>query len=257
MKKSTYQKRLRQLQEELVALQEWVKRTEQRVVIVFEGRDAAGKGGLIKAITQRVSHRVFRVVALPAPSDREKKQMYMQRYIQHFPAGGEIVIFDRSWYNRAGVEPVMGFCTQEQTDRFLEVTPSFEKEMVQDGIIVLKYWLEVSSEEQLKRFEDRIEDPVKQWKLSPMDLHARSRWYAYSKARDRMLDATDTEFCPWHIVPSDNKYKARLNCITHILDRIPYEKSPSPEINLPARDEERAYDDKASMVNRRYVLDNF
>lgn len=257
MKKKTYLKELRQLQEQLVALQEWVKKTEQRVIIVFEGRDAAGKGGMIKAITQRVSHRVFRVVALPAPSDREKKQMYMQRYIQHFPAGGEVVIFDRSWYNRAGVEPVMGFCSPEQTERFLQVTPTFEKEIVEDGTILLKYWLEVSSDEQLRRFEDRINDPVKQWKLSPMDLHARSRWYRYSKARDTMLNATDTEICPWHIVSSDDKFKARLNCIAHILDNIPYQQPQWPTIDLPERDKKHAYDDKAAMVGRRYVTDHY
>lgn len=257
MKKKEYLKKLRNLQEQLAALQDWVKRTEQRIVIVFEGRDAAGKGGVIKAMTQRVSHRVFRVVALPAPSDREKRQMYMQRYIKHLPAGGEIVIFDRSWYNRAGVEPVMGFCTPEETQRFLEVTPLYEREMVQDGIYLLKYWLEVSSKEQKKRFEDRIEDPVKQWKLSPMDLEARRRWYNYSRARDNMLNATDKDYSPWHIVHSDDKYKARLNCIAHILDQIPYQHMPIPKITLPERDEENAYNDEATMANRRYIPEKY
>jgi len=257
MKKEEYLKELRKLQEEVAALQEWVKNTEQRVIIVFEGRDAAGKGGVIKALTQRVSHRIFRIVALPAPSDREKKQMYMQRYVQHFPSGGEIVIFDRSWYNRAGVEPVMGFCTLEQTDRFLEVTPMLEQEIVREGIYLLKYWLEVSSGEQKKRMEDRIEDPVKQWKLGPIDLEARHRWYDYSRARDKMLEATDTDLNPWFIVPSDNKYTARLNCISHILDQLPYEKMEMQKVEMPTRNKKRAYDDKASMVNRRYVMEKY
>ncbi|GAB1269181.1 polyphosphate kinase 2 [Aurantivibrio infirmus] len=253
MKKRTYEKKLRKLQEDLVALQEWVKKHDKRIIIVFEGRDAAGKGGIIKAITQRVSHRIFRVVALPAPSDREKTQMYMQRYIQHFPSGGEIVVFDRSWYNRAGVEPVMGFCTQDQTDRFLETTPRLEKEWVKDGTYIFKYWLEVSEEEQEKRFASRIEDPVKQWKLSPMDVEARHRWFDYSRARDKMLAATDTEECPWHIVPSDDRYKARLNCISHILSRIPYEQPVFSKIELPNRNDANAYDDKATMLERRYI----
>lgn len=257
MNRESYLTKLREMQTELVALQEWVKRTEQRVIIVFEGRDAAGKGGMINTITQRVSPRVFRVVALPSPSDRERKQMYYQRYFQHFPAGGEVVIFDRSWYNRAGVEPVMGFCTLEQTQHFLDITPYFEHEIVRDGIYLLKYWLEVSNEKQRKRFETRIKDPAKHWKLSPMDLEARRRWYDYSRARDRMLAATDTEQCPWHIVPSDNKYKARLNCITHILDQLPYERIAPKPIVLPERDESHAYDDKATMANRRYVPDLF
>jgi polyphosphate kinase 2 len=257
MKKKDYLERLGELQVQLAALQDWVKRTEQRVVIVFEGRDAAGKGGVIKALTQRVSHRVFRVIALPAPSDREKKQMYMQRYIRHFPAGGEIVIFDRSWYNRAGVEPVMGFCTPEQTERFLETTPAFEQEMVHDGIYLLKYWLEVGSKEQKKRFEDRIEDPIKQWKLSPMDLEARHRWYDYSRARDRLLNATDTDHSPWHIVRSDDKYSARLNCISHLLDQIPYQQMVTEEIALPSRNKDNAYDDEATMKNRRYIPEKY
>ena len=257
MKKEKYEKELRQLQAELVAMQEWVKRTGQRVIIVFEGRDAAGKGGMIKAITQRVSARVFRVVALPAPSDREKTQMYSQRYLEHFPAGGEVVIFDRSWYNRAGVEAVMGFCTEEETDRFLEITPYFEHEVIRDGIILLKYWLEVSSEEQEKRFRDRITESDKQWKLSPMDLESRRRWFDYSRARDRMLEATDTDIAPWHIVPSDDKRRGRLNCIRHLLSQVPYEPLPDTMVSLPPPDQTNAYDDKAAMEGRRYIPDEY
>ena len=224
MKRKEYEAALRKLQVELCALQDWVKATGQRVVVVFEGRDAAGKGGVIKAITERVSHRVFRVMALPAPSDREKTQLYLQRYVSLFPAAGEIVIFDRSWYNRAGVEYVMGFCTEAQHRRFLELCPEFELFIVDDGILLIKYWLEVSEEEQKRRFEARIDDPLRQWKLSPMDLCSRSRWYDYSRARDMMFKATDTKFAPWHIVRSDDKRRARLNCISHLLNSIPYEK---------------------------------
>ncbi|MEH6593584.1 MAG: polyphosphate kinase 2, partial [Halioglobus sp.] len=223
----------------------------------FEGRDAAGKGGIIKAITQRVSPRVFRVVALPAPSDREKSQIYMQRYVQHFPAAGEIVIFDRSWYNRAGVEPVMGFCSNEDTERFLRGTPELEKEIIEDGIILLKYWLEVSNKEQEKRFEDRIKRPEKQWKLSGMDLESRRRWYEYSRARDRMLDATDTQESPWNIVHSDDKKAAHLNCISHILTQIPYQPLGSAIVTLPKRNKSSAYDDKKSMENRHYIPATF
>ena len=212
-----YDKALRELQVDLCALQEWVKHKGLRVVVVFEGRDAAGKGGTIKAITERVSPRVFRVVALPAPSDREKSQLYLQRYVAHLPAAGEIVIFDRSWYNRAGVEYVMGFCTKAQHTRFLVLCPQFEHAIVDDGIILVKFWLEVSDEEQERRFKARIKDPLRQWKLSPMDLASRSKWYEYSRARDVMLKATDTDFAPWIIVPSDDKKRARLNCIRHLL----------------------------------------
>ena len=206
---------------------------------LFEGRDGAGKGGTIRAITERVSPRVFRVVALPAPSDREKSQMYMQRYMQHFPAAGEIVIFDRSWYNRAGVEHVMGFCSEEQYQRFLELCPEFEKYIVEGGIILLKYWLEVSNEEQERRFLARIEDPLRQWKLSPMDLPSRSRWYDYSRARDAMLKATDTKHAPWHILRSDDKKRARLNCISHLLDQIPYKKLPAGKDRTARSDQKR------------------
>jgi polyphosphate kinase 2 len=253
MKNSVYQKELRKLQGELVALQEWVKETGQKIVIVFEGRDAAGKGGVIKAITERVSPRVFRVVALPAPSDREKTQVYSQRYLTHLPAGGEVVIFDRSWYNRAGVERVMGFCTEEEVTRFLRVTPTFESEIQSGGIILFKYWLEVSSKEQEKRFKARIENLDKQWKLSPMDLESRRRWYAYSRARDEMFEATDTEESPWHIVPSDDKKKARLNCIAHLLEQVPYEPLGSTLVKLPKPLKKEAYDDKATMRERNYI----
>ena len=216
-----YEKELSRLQSELCLLQDWVRHKGLRVIVVFEGRDAAGKGGTIRAITERVSPRIFRVVALPAPSDREKTQMYMQRYLQHFPAAGEVVIFDRSWYNRAGVEYVMGFCSKEEHRRFLELCPVFEKYIVDGGIILIKYWLEVSNKEQKRRFEARVTDPVRQWKLSPMDLQSREHWYDYSRARDMMLDATDTKHAPWYILRSDNKKKARLNCIAHLLKLIP------------------------------------
>ena len=253
LKRKTYEKQLRELQAELCALQEWVRATGQRIMIVFEGRDAAGKGGTIKAITDRVSPRVFKLVALPAPSDREKTQIYIQRYFAHFPAAGEVVIFDRSWYNRAGVEHVMGFCTRKQHDRFLELCPFFEKQIVDNGILLLKYWLEVSDGEQERRFRARIEDPVRQWKLSAMDLPSRERWYDYSQARDQMLDATDTEFAPWYIVNSDDKRRARLNLITHLLEQIPYERQPHKKVKLPDRSMKHAYDDEVTMVNRRWI----
>ncbi len=254
LKRKEYEKALRELQGELCALQDWVVAEKKRVIIVFEGRDAAGKGGTIKAITERVSPRIFRLVALPAPSDREKSQIYGQRYITHFPAAGEVVIYDRSWYNRAGVEYVMGFCTKEQHDRFLEMLPAFEKNMIVDnGIILLKYWLEVGDKEQERRFRARINDPVRQWKLSPMDLPSRQRWYDYSRARDQMLDATDTDFAPWHIVNSNDKKQARLNLITHLLSQIPYEHQPKKKVKLPKRAMKHAYDDDATMVNRRWI----
>ncbi|SDY09002.1 polyphosphate kinase 2 [Nitrosomonas sp. Nm33] len=221
LKRKNYEKLLRDLQAELCVVQNWVIATGQRIILVFEGRDTAGKGGTIKAITERVSPRVFRVVALPAPSDREKTQMYMQRYMAHFPAAGEIIIFDRSWYNRAGVEHVMGFCTEAQHRRFLELCPFIEKQIVDNGIYLIKYWLEVSDEEQERRFHARIDDPVRQWKLSSMDLPSRERWYDYSRARDEMLAATDTDFAPWHIVHSDDKKRARLNLIAHFLKTDP------------------------------------
>jgi polyphosphate kinase 2 len=253
MNRKEYDKALRKLQVELCALQDWIKEHGLRVLVVFEGRDAAGKGGTIKAITDRVSPRVFRVVALPAPSDREKSQLYMQRYVEHFPAAGEIVIFDRSWYNRAGVEYVMGFCSEAQHQRFLVVCPEFEKYVVDDGILLVKFWLEVSDGEQKRRFEARVEDPLRQWKLSPTDLCSRRKWFEYSRARDTMFDATDTEFAPWYIVPSDDKRRARLNCISHLLGLIPYEKVPRRKVKLPARSMKGAYDDRATLEGRRFV----
>jgi polyphosphate kinase 2 len=253
MNRKEYEKALRTLQVELCSLQDWVKKHGQRVVVVFEGRDAAGKGGTIKAITDRVSPRVFRVVALPAPSDRDKSQLYMQRYLEHFPAAGEIVIFDRSWYNRAGVEYVMGFCSKAQHRRFLEVCPEFERYVVDDGILLVKFWLEVSDAEQKRRFEARIADPLRQWKLSPMDLCSRSKWFEYSRARDIMLAATDTEFAPWYIVPSDDKRRARLNCICHLLGLISYSKLRRKNVKLPKRLIKDAYDDQATLEGRHFV----
>jgi polyphosphate kinase 2 len=235
LKTKDYEKELKKLHVELVKLQEWVKHKGLKVCIVFEGRDGAGKGGTIKAITERVSPRAFRVVALPAPTEREKSQMYVQRYLRHFPAAGEVVIFDRSWYNRAGVERVMGYCTEEQAKRFLAVAPLFERMMIESGIILLKYWLEVSEEEQTRRLEARIDDGRKIWKLSPMDLKSYSRWYDYSRARDEMFAATDTSWAPWHVVRSDDKQRARLNLIAHLLGQIPYKAVPREKIKLPKR----------------------
>ena len=237
-----YARELKLLHVELVKLQEWVKHKGLRICIVFEGRDGAGKGGTIKAITERVSPRVFRVVALPAPTEREKSQMYIQRYLPHFPAAGEVVIFDRSWYNRAGVERVMGFCTDEQAQRFLEMAPHVEQVMVESGIILLKYWLEVSPEEQTRRLEGRIHDGRKTWKLTGMDLKSYSRWYDYSRARDEMFAATDTKAAPWHCVRSDDKKRARLNIITHLLEQIPYKELPREKIELPKRQKPGDYE---------------
>ena len=257
MKRKEYERELRKLQVELCALQDWVKHEGLRVVVVFEGRDAAGKGGTIKAITERVSPRVFRVMALPAPSDREKGQLYLQRYVTHLPTAGEIVIFDRSWYNRAGVEHVMGFCTEEQHRRFLQVCPEFELFIVDGGIQLIKYWLEVGDEEQKRRFEARINDPLRQWKLSPTDLCSRSRWFEYSRARDTMFEATNTKFAPWHIVRSDDKRRARLNCIRHLLSLIPYEKLPQNKAKLPERSMDDAYDDLASLKGLQFVAESW
>lgn len=251
--RKTYTKELRKLQAELCKLQEWVKFKGLRVIVVFEGRDAAGKGGTIRAITERVSPRVFRVVALPAPSDREKSQMYVQRYMAHFPAAGEIVIFDRSWYNRAGVEHVMGFCTRDEHERFLELCPVVEQFMIESGIQLIKFWLEVGDDEQKRRFEARIDDPLRQWKLSPMDLPSREKWYQYSKARDMMLEATDTGHAPWYILPSDDKRRARLNCISHLLHLIPYEEVPREKVKLPKRSKKGEYDDQATLAGRNLV----
>jgi len=234
-----------------------LKATGERIIVIFEGRDAAGKGGTIRALTERVSPRTFRLVALPAPTDREKTQMYVQRYLAHFPAAGEIVIFDRSWYNRAGVEYVMGFCSKEQHRRFLEVCPEFEKYIVDNGIRLIKYWLEVSNKEQKRRFEARIDDRMRQWKLSAMDLPSRERWYDYSRARDVMLEATDTEFAPWHIVRSDDKKRARLNVLSHFLSSIPYKAPKREKVKLPTRDKKGVYDDEATIKDRRWIAEKF
>ena len=252
-----YERELRKLQEKLCQLQDWVKEKKQRIIIVFEGRDAAGKGDVIKAITERVSPRVFRLVALPAPSDREKSQMYIQRYIPHFPAAGEVVIFDRSWYNRAGVEHVMGFCTDEQYERFLELCPTFEGYITEAGIRLVKVWLEVSDKEQKRRFEARIDDPLRQWKLSPMDLPSRSKWFEYSRARDAMLKATDTKHAPWYILRSDDKERARLNCIRHILEQIPYKVIKRDKVKLPDRSNKGRYNDQASLRTMKFVEERY
>ncbi|MGH7166200.1 MAG: polyphosphate kinase 2 [Nitrospiraceae bacterium] len=257
LKRKKYDKELRRLQAELCILQDWVKQKGLRIIVVFEGRDGAGKGGTIRAITERVSPRVFRLVALPAPSDREKSQMYIQRYMQHFPAAGEIVIFDRSWYNRAGVEWVMGFCTKEQHRRFLEICPAVEKYIVDAGIILIKFWLEVSNKEQERRFQARIDDPLRQWKLSPVDLPSRARWYDYSRARDQMLEATDTRHAPWYIVRSDDKKRARLNCIIHLLKLIPYKRLKRDKVKLPNRSNKRKYDDQATLKGKKFVPERY
>jgi polyphosphate kinase len=252
-----YLKEMRRLQAELCKLQDWVKHKGLRVVIVFEGRDGAGKGGTIRAITERVSPRVFRVVALPAPTDRERSQMYLQRYLSHFPAAGEVVIFDRSWYNRAGVEYVMGFCSKEEHRQFLSICPSVENFVTDQGIQLIKYWLEVSDEEQKRRFEARLNDPLRQWKLSPVDLPSRKRWFDYSRARDVMLDATDTRHAPWHIVRSDDKKRARLNCISHLLRQIQHKPVPREKVELPKRSMKRAYDDQATLRGRKFVPEKY
>ena len=257
LKRKKYEKELRKLQAELCQLQDWIKHKGLRVMLVFEGRDGAGKGGTIRAITERVSPRIFRIVALPAPSDREKTQIYLQRYMKHFPAAGEVVIFDRSWYNRAGVEHVMGFCTDDQYTNFLKRCPEVEKYVVANGIILIKFWLEVSDKEQKRRFEARVTDPVRQWKLSPIDLPSRSKWYEYSRARDKMLEATDTDFAPWHILRSDDKKRARLNCISHLLSLIPYKKLKRDKIEIPERETKPAYDDQASLKGRRFVPEKY
>jgi polyphosphate kinase 2 len=241
MKRKEYEREMRLLHGELVALQEWVKSSGAKICVVFEGRDTAGKGGTIKRITERVSPRVFRVVALPAPTERERSQMYMQRYVQHFPAAGEVVIFDRSWYNRAGVEPVMGFCTPQETERFLELVPGVEKAMGDNGILLLKYWLEVSPAEQTRRLESRIDDPRKVWKLSDMDLKSYSRWYDYSRARDAMFAASDTAWGPWYIAHTDDKRRGRLNIIHHLLSQIPYKPLAHRDITLPRRQQAKGY----------------
>jgi polyphosphate kinase 2 len=250
-----YEKEMAALHAELVKLQEWVVKTGAKICVVFEGRDGAGKGGTIKAITERVSPRIFRVIALPAPTDREKTQMYVQRYLPHLPAAGEIVLFDRSWYNRAGVERVMGFCTEEQARTFLKGLPLVERAIIDSGVILLKYWLEVSPEEQTRRLEGRIHDPRKVWKLSPMDLESYSRWYDYSRARDEMFSATDTDIAPWYVARSDDKKRARLNIITHLLSKIPYEAVARQKVTLPPRQKPGKYHESEHPV--RYVPEKF
>ncbi len=247
--KKEYEKALYDLQVELCKLQEWVKATRTKICVVFEGRDAAGKGGVIKRITERVSPRVFKVEALPAPTDREKTQFYYQRYVNRLPAGGEIALFDRSWYNRAGVERVMGFCTEIEYQEFLRTCPGFERALVEAGTILIKYWFEISMEEQEKRFAARIEDPTKQWKLSPMDLESMRRWYDYSRAKDMMFATTDTGWAPWYVVPADNKKKARLNCISHLLSQIPYEEIDRPAVKLPKRQKPGDYEEPDRVYN--------
>ena len=241
LRRKAYEAELARLQGELVAMQEWVKASGAKICVVFEGRDTAGKGGTIKRITERVSPRVFRVVALPTPTEREKSQMYLQRYVPHFPAAGEVIIFDRSWYNRAGVEKVMGFCTPAQTARFLEMVPSFEQAMVDSGILLIKYWLEVGPEEQTRRLESRMDDPRKVWKLSEMDLLSYSRWFDYSRARDDMFAASDSAWAPWFLAATDNKKRGRLNILSHLLTQIPYEPLPKRDVVLPERQKAHGY----------------
>ena len=253
MSRKDYEKELEKLQVELVKLQYWVRKTGAKVIVVFEGRDAAGKGGVIKRITERVSPRVFKVIATPAPSEREKTQLYIQRYINHFPGAGEVILFDRSWYNRAGVERVMDFCSNDQYEHFLKMAPAFEQVLIHNDIILIKYWFDVSMDEQQRRFQGRIDDDRKVWKLSPMDTQSYNRWYDYSRARDAMFEATDTDFAPWHVVPSDDKKRARLNCITHLISQIPYTELPRPKVKLGKRSLKGEYDDEASLKGRRIV----
>jgi polyphosphate kinase len=257
MKRKAYEEELEKLQTELCHLQEWVKEKKLRVIVLFEGRDAAGKGGTIKAITEKVSPRVFRVVALPAPSDREKTQMFLQRYMQHFPSGGEVVIFDRSWYNRAGVEYVMGFCSAGEHRRFLELCPQIEKYVVDGGIILIKLWLEVGMDEQERRFRRRIDDPVRQWKLSPMDIESYRRWYDYSRARDLMFKATSSKHAPWHIIRSDDKRRARLNCIAHLLNLIPHKRISRDRVRLPRRSDKGRYNDQVALRGMKFVAERY
>ncbi|BCX46628.1 polyphosphate kinase 2 [Haloferula helveola] len=255
--KKTYKKELRRLQIELCKLQSWVVETGAKIVVIFEGRDTAGKGGVIKRIMEEVSPRVFRVVALPAPTEKEQTQFYFQRYAAHLPSAGEVVIFDRSWYNRAGVEPVMGFCTQEEYEEFLLMCPSWEIGLIRSEIRLIKYFLVVSHDQQLERFESRIEDPTKQWKLSPLDVKARTHWYDYSRAYDRMFTATDTSHAPWHLVRSDDKKRARLNCISHLLDQIPYEDVPKEKVELPPLQDSKGFSDELVLKERNFVEEKF
>src|SRR4030088_947708 len=257
LKRKAYEKELGKLQVELCHLQEWVKANKLRVIVLFEGRDAAGKGGTIKAITEKVSPRVFRVAALPAPSDREKTQLFLQRYMEHVPGAGEIVIFDRSWYNRAGVEYVMGFCTPAEHKRFLSLCPQMEKEIIEGGIILIKLWLEVGMDEQERRFKARIDDPLRQWKLSPMDTESYRRWYDYSRARDLMIKATNSKHAPWHVIRSDDKRRARLNCIAHLLNTISFKKVSGDRVRLPKRSGKCRYNDQATLRGMKFVAERY
>ena len=257
MKRKVYEKELEKLQVQLCHLQEWVKANKLRVIVLFEGRDAAGKGGTIKAITEKVSPRVFRLVALPAPSDREKTQLFFQRYMRNFPAAGEIVIFDRSWYNRAGVEYVMGFCTPAEHKRFLSLCPQMEKYIIEGGIILIKLWLEVGMDEQERRFKARIDDPLRQWKLSPMDTESYRQWYDYSRARDLMFKATNSKHAPWYIIRSDDKRRARLNCISHLLKSIPYKRLRRDKVKLPKRSNKGRYNDQAGLRGMSFVAERY
>jgi len=257
VERNLYEETLFGLQAELVKLQEWVVARGERVIVIFEGRDAAGKGGVIKRITERVSPRIFRVVALPAPTEREKSQYYLQRYVSNLPAGGEIVLFDRSWYNRAGVERVMSFCSEKQYRQFLASCPLFEKSLVDEGFRLIKYWFDISSDEQERRMQARKSDPCKVWKLSPMDLTSRRHWYDYSRARDDMFAATDTTHAPWNVVRADDKRRARLNCISHLLNSTPYEATPRKKVRLPKPDSAEAFDDLATLASRRFVPELF
>lgn len=255
LRRKNFEKALKGLHVELVKLQEWVKHKGLKVVVLFEGRDAAGKGGAIRCITERVSPRVFRVVALPAPTERERSQMYVQRYIAHLPAAGEVVLFDRSWYNRALVERVMGFCTEEQVKYFLAMCPEVEDAIIRSGVILVKYWFEVSQEEQTRRFMSRIDDGRKIWKLSPMDLESHRRWYDYSRARDEMFAATDTKDAPWYVVDADDKRRARLNCISHFLSLISYKELPREKVSLPKRQKPDGYKEPQRQPNRVPSID--
>jgi len=249
----SHKQQLFKLQVELCKLQSWLRQTGERAIVIFEGRDTAGKGGMIRTITERVSHRVFRSVALPTPSDRERGEWYMQRYVQHFPSAGEVTLFDRSWYNRAGVERVMGFCSEAEVNQFLEQCPGFEKSIVNSGTRLIKYWLDIEPETQRKRLEARVDDPRKQWKLSALDLEAQRRWYDYSRARDEMFRHTDTGFAPWYVVRADDSKRSRLNCIAHLLSLFPYREQAVDIPRLPGIDQSSAYDDRASIGKRRFI----
>ncbi|MGB3728796.1 MAG: polyphosphate kinase 2 [Thermodesulfobacteriota bacterium] len=252
----TYEKELEKLQIELVKLQDWVKQEGKRIVVLFEGRDAAGKGGMIKRITEVLNHRICRVVALGVPTEREKTQWYLQRYVPHLPAAGEIVLFDRSWYNRAGVEKVMGFCTNDQYKEFLRICPGFEETLIRSGILLYKYWLDITADEQLERFQERLDNPKKQWKISPMDRFARSKWYEYENAKDEMFKHTDTKISPWYVVDTNDKKKGRLNCISHLLDHIPYEEVPKEKIKLPPLQKKKNYK-RSRILDKTFVPEKF